>query len=283
MIKKLVFGLTAMAAFAAPASAAVLFGVDVNNNLVRFDSASPGTIQSSVKITGVNDASILGMDIRPNNGTLYALTDSKMIYTINRMTGVATLFANVAALTGTQFAFDFNPTGPVNLRIVSNDDTNYVYNFTTSTLDQNPNGVTGPFASKDIVAAGYLNNDRNPMTGTTLYVIDSVNEQLATQNAATGALTYVGALGFDVNSRASFDILTQAGVNTAFLQSGSDLYTVNLASGAATLTGNTGRDLFALTAAIPEPATWAMMILGFGFIGGALRAQKRRWGTLATA
>ena len=40
---------------------------------------------------------------------------------------------------------------------------------------------------------------------------------------------------------------------------------------AFTLTGN----------AVPEPATWAMMIAGFGIIGGALR--RRRTGVVATA
>lgn len=29
-------------------------------------------------------------------------------------------------------------------------------------------------------------------------------------------------------------------------------------------------------AAVPEPATWMMMILGFGFVGGALRSDKRQ-------
>ena len=28
--------------------------------------------------------------------------------------------------------------------------------------------------------------------------------------------------------------------------------------------------------AVPEPATWAMMLLGFGFVGGAMRTAKRR-------
>jgi hypothetical protein len=28
--------------------------------------------------------------------------------------------------------------------------------------------------------------------------------------------------------------------------------------------------------AVPEPSTWAMMLLGFGFIGGAMRTAKRR-------
>lgn len=29
-------------------------------------------------------------------------------------------------------------------------------------------------------------------------------------------------------------------------------------------------------AAVPEPGTWAMMLLGFGFVGGAMRSAKRR-------
>lgn len=30
------------------------------------------------------------------------------------------------------------------------------------------------------------------------------------------------------------------------------------------------------TPAVPEPTTWAMMLIGFGFIGGAMRSAKRR-------
>jgi hypothetical protein len=29
-------------------------------------------------------------------------------------------------------------------------------------------------------------------------------------------------------------------------------------------------------AAVPEPLTWAMMLLGFGFVGGAMRSVRRR-------
>jgi hypothetical protein len=35
------------------------------------------------------------------------------------------------------------------------------------------------------------------------------------------------------------------------------------------------------SAAVPEPASWALMIGGFGIAGGALR--RRRFGRLATA
>ena len=31
-----------------------------------------------------------------------------------------------------------------------------------------------------------------------------------------------------------------------------------------------------VSGAVPEPATWAMMLLGFGFVGGAMRSAKRR-------
>lgn len=33
---------------------------------------------------------------------------------------------------------------------------------------------------------------------------------------------------------------------------------------------------FSSAAAVPEPATWALMLLGFGFVGGVLRSAKRR-------
>jgi PEP-CTERM motif len=37
-----------------------------------------------------------------------------------------------------------------------------------------------------------------------------------------------------------------------------------------------GFDNLAFSSAIPEPATWAMMILGFGLVGGSLRRTNNR-------
>jgi hypothetical protein len=46
------------------------------------------------------------------------------------------------------------------------------------------------------------------------------------------------------------------------------------------LTGGANEGIFldavSVGAAVPEPATWALMLLGFGFIGGAMRSAKRR-------
>lgn len=41
-------------------------------------------------------------------------------------------------------------------------------------------------------------------------------------------------------------------------------------------TGDTALLSLGTGAAVPEPGTWAMMLLGFGFVGGAMRAKRRR-------
>lgn len=40
---------------------------------------------------------------------------------------------------------------------------------------------------------------------------------------------------------------------------------------------------FNVVGGVPEPTTWALMLLGFGAIGGALRRQRRVTATLASA
>jgi hypothetical protein len=260
-----------------PAQAVTLYGVDEVNNLVRFDSANPGVTLASVPIMGIAGSSVLSIDLRVADGLFYALTDDNRLFTVNPVSGASSLVATLA-LTGTNFAMDFNPTN-ANLRIVSNDNTNYVYNFTTMALVPGINvayGAGGPAGDPDIVAAGYLNNDNDAGTGTVLYVLDSRNDVLATQNPATGVLMQIGPLGVNIGARTSFDI-TGTG-NQAFVQSGATLYTVNLTTGAMTVVGNTDRPLFGLTAAapVPEPSTWASLLLGLVAVGAAARSQRRQ-------
>jgi hypothetical protein len=276
-MKKFAITCTATAALLATgwAQAITLMGVDEVNNLISFDSAAPGTTLSSVAITGLGGSSILALDLRVRTGVMYALTDDKGLYTVNTSTGAAAL-VNTLAITGSNFAMDFNPTN-ANLRLVSNDNSNYVYSFVTNTLVTGLNVAYGPsspgLADPDIVGAAYTFNDNNLATGTTLFVLDSRNDVLATQNAATGVLTRVGALGVNIGARTSFDI-TGTG-NQSFVQAGSTLYSINLATGAMTALGNTDRALFGLAAPVPEPATWASLVLGLAGMGAVMRARQR--------
>ena len=46
---------------------------------------------------------------------------------------------------------------------------------------------------------------------------------------------------------------------------------------------NVNGNLYGATAAVPEPATWAMMLIGFGGIGFQMRRQRRKNAFLAQA
>ncbi|MBB6503363.1 hypothetical protein F4693_000312 [Sphingomonas endophytica] len=260
------------------ASAATIFGVDETNQLVTFDSTKPGAFTSSIKITGTN-SSIAALDFRPLNGTLYGLGTDRIVYTINTLTGAATAASSVLGIDGTVFGFDFNPTID-RVRIVSNAKNNYVYNPNDGALTGAPTTSTLGYAAGDanagrdpgVSAAAYTDSSFGaPGTSTQLYVIDTDLDVLAKQNNNGGVLTTVGALGLDLGSRTSFDI---AG-DEAFVFNGTSLYNVNLATGALSSLGETPRQLFGIAVApVPEPATWAMMILGFGVVGYSMRRRK---------
>ncbi|MBY9064477.1 DUF4394 domain-containing protein [Sphingomonas yunnanensis] len=274
--------LLATAAILAPASAsaATIFGVDETNTLVTFSSAVPGTFTSSVKITGAG-SSIEALDFRPLNGTLYGLGTDRVVYTINTMTGVATAASAALGIEGSVFGFDFNPTID-RVRIVSNTNNNYVYNPNDGSLTGAPTtsplgyAAGDPNAGRDpgVSAAAYTSSSfGQPAASTQLYVIDTDLDVLAKQNNNGGVLTTVGGLGTDLGSRTSFDI---AG-SEAFAYNGNALYSVNLNSGALSTLGTTSRQLFGIAVApVPEPATWAMMILGFGAVGYSLRRRTAR-------
>lgn len=268
-MKKLVFGALAAATMATGAQAATVFGVDENNNLVTFSSATPGTIASSVLINGTS-ATFLALDFRGSNGLLYGLADDLRLYTINASTGLATAIGGPLAITGSNFGFDFNESVDM-IRVVSNDDSNYVVNPNT--------GVATRFTDV-FYAAGDPNAGINPTISGNAYIrgtpnqfaIDTTGDFLVRQANNTGVLTTVGSLGVAVGPRTAFDIDTDG---AAYLMDANRFYTVNTTTGAATLVGTSQRAIFGIAVqAVPEPGTWAMMILGFGAVGGAMRRRN---------
>ena len=50
-----------------------IFGLTTTNSIVRFDSATPGSVSAPISVTGIGAETLLDIDIRPANGALYAL------------------------------------------------------------------------------------------------------------------------------------------------------------------------------------------------------------------
>ncbi|RYD26540.1 MAG: DUF4394 domain-containing protein [Lysobacteraceae bacterium] len=276
MNKLLLGGLSALL-LSTGANAATVFGIDETNNLVTFDSSAPGTIVSSLAITGLTN-SFQALDFRPRNNVLYGLGTDKVVYTIDTMTGAATAVSGPLAITGSEFGFDFNPTID-RLRIVSDSNENYVFDPNTGTLATPATpvfyaaGDANEGKAPDVTGAAYTSSSfGRPATTTQLYSLDTAANVLTRQANSAGTLTTVGATGVNLGSRTSFDI---AG-GDAFAFNGNTLYRVDLGTGALTALGKTDRALFGIAiSAVPEPTTWAMMLLGFGMVAAATRYRRR--------
>ena len=261
---------------ASGANATTIYAVDEVNNLVSFDSAEASTILSSIAISGARN-SIQSLDFRPLNNMLYGLGSDRVVYTINTATGAATAVSGALDITGTDFGFDFNPTID-RLRIVSNTNANYVFNpndgsLTTATPVFYAAGDVNAGRDPDVTALAYTSSTFGAAaTSTQLYAFDTALDTLSRQANSAGTLNTVGGFGVDTGLRSSFDI---AG-SDAFALNGTSLYSVNLGTGALSRVGTTDRALFgiAISSAVPEPGIWAMMLVGFGGIGVAIRRRS---------
>jgi Domain of unknown function (DUF4394) len=230
-----------------------IYAMTSGNKLLRFSSATPGLLTGAATVTGLQSGeTILGIDFRPATAQLYALGSSSRLYTINLSSGAATAVGAgpfSPSLVGTAFGFDCNPVVD-RFRVVSDVDQNMRLNPTTGALvaldstmayavgdahaSQNPN----------VVGAAYTNNVSGT-TSTSLYGIDSNLDILVVQNPPNaGVLNTVGSLGVDTGAQVGFDIAARTGVAFASLTApaaiSSQLYTINLNSGAATLLGTIG-------------------------------------------
>ena len=265
----------------ASARAELLYATN-GTSIVQFDSSAPTLITSSSAFTGLTAGeTIVDFDLRPANGLLYGIGSSSRIYIINPMTGAATAVgaAGTFTLNGTAFGVDFNPV-PDRIRLVSNTEQNLRLNPDTAALT--PDGNLNP--AGNVVSVAYTNNFAGA-TSTALYSIDSASGTLGLISVPNngGPINTVGSLGLGTNldERIGFDISGLSGTAFASITTGglSRLYTINLATGAASLVGNIGTGAtpyLGLTAAtaVPEPSSVMLMIGGSAAL--AFFARKRR-------
>jgi hypothetical protein len=234
--------------------------------LIRFNTATPGTTSTSALSGLVAGDVLVGIDIRPQTGQLYGLgynsgANTVQLYRIDPWTtlasSTATALGGPIALTtagATAFGFDFNPTVD-RIRVVTSAGDNFRINPVTNLPVPFDGGINPP--GSITTGAAYTNSFGQPLTGgtTTLYTLDASNDALAIQNppnngtqsvskavVLNGApLDFTVANGFDIAPDVRVDtsntVATGKGYAILTVGGATNLYSVDLATGAAALLG----------------------------------------------
>lgn len=305
----LVMGIVLASAGIAQAAPTIFAYNATNNSLISFDALTPGNLTSNVPLTGLAAGeSLIGIDYRPATGTLYSVAISattSRVVTVNPTSGVVTAVgAGFTPLLATApfYGIDFNPV-PDRIRVVNSSGLSIRLNPNDGALAGTDTslayvaGDPGVGTPTQVSQVAYTNNFAGT-TVTTLFGIDFARDVLVriggvdgTPSPNTGALTTVGSLGVVTATPAGgFDIETATGTAFAVLRVGtaSNLYRVNLASGAATLVGAVGGAAnvngitiiptpVAPTVPVPALGNISLIMLIAGFLGlGVMLAGRRQ-------
>ncbi len=287
--------LTALLGVGATCShAELIYGLTNFQQLDTFDSETR-VVTSSVPLTGfgISGPFLVSIDSRPATGELYGLSNTNNIFKINPVTGTSTLITPTPlTLNGNAKAIDFNPTVDRIRVLTSGDDNQRVHPDTGALVatDASLGFAAGDSNAGDnaTVVNGAYTNSVAGATNTTLFDLDAFNDILAMQVPPNdGSLNTVGVLGFDIVDSGGFTGFDISGATgTAYLTGGNffgspaltagSLYSVNLATGAASLLGpvtgaGTYRDIAVAIAAVPEPSAFLL-----GICGAAALVLRRR-------
>jgi hypothetical protein len=223
-----------------------------DGSLVCFQDNRPQREDLIGTVSGLQqDTSLVGIDYRPANGKLYGLGNAGGVYTVDTSSAAATLVSRLdKPLSGASFGVDFNPTVD-RLRVVSDNGQNLRENVDTgmTTVDAALNVPSTPPVNPalGVVGAAYTNNDADPATATTLFDLDSANDQIVIQAPPNnGALNPTGKLGVDAASPVGLDIYSSLRDGTTVANralasipsaNSTSLYQVDLLTGRASAVG----------------------------------------------
>ncbi|MGF7159221.1 hypothetical protein FHS85_000840 [Rhodoligotrophos appendicifer] len=214
----------------------------VADNMIAIVDAKAMTLGEPKTVSGV-EGMIVGIDVRPADGMLYALFSDGTVATIDVETGKATSKSKLDTMLtpGTKGTVDFNPVAD-RLRVMGSDGVNLRANVDDGKVTKDGKLA---FADSDMhkgeqpnIVAGAYTNSMKGAKETALYDIDATIGGLIKQAPPNdGVLNAVGKLGVTGDVFA-FDIVTMAdGTNAAWLMAGDGLHKVDLKTGKATLVG----------------------------------------------
>lgn len=194
-------------------------------------------VVKQIKVTGVG-VPLLGIDVRPADGLLYALAADGTVYTIG-MDGNATVKSKLETMVpaGTSATVDFNPVAD-RLRVIGSDGTNLRANVDDGKVVKDgalkyADSDTNKGKTPKVVAGAYTNSVKGTKE-TTLLNIDAATGSLVKQAPPNdGILNSVGPLGANLDIVA-FDISSDGTKNEAWALTGDQLLSIDLATGKAT-------------------------------------------------
>lgn len=138
-------------------------------------------------------------------------------------------------------------------------------------------GPSGTFGNDNVICSGGVASCSftNTFSFLTPAGFNQVNGTLSTSALGGSNIDFSSALlngsAFSLSPTGTFEFGSLA---TLGLIAGAN----NVLTVSGTNTGNSafsGTLTFAQTSAVPEPATWGMMLLGFGAVGASLRRRRR--------
>jgi hypothetical protein len=211
----------------------IAYAADASGKLYRFNPMSPQPTMVDFQGLGMGET-IVGLDFRPANGQLLAISNMSQLYSVNPSNGMLTAIGNplMPMIEGDLVGFDFNPTVD-RIRLVTDSGQNLRLHPDLGTVvatdgDLNP-------GTPMVSGAAYTNNIAGATT-TSLVVIDHMTDMLYTQTPPNdGVLVAVGALGIDVSGDNGFDVGGNSNAAFAVLTVGGQagVYSINLTSGSA--------------------------------------------------
>ncbi len=235
---------------------ATLYATSDTNDLITFDSATPGTIATSIGITGLDANTVVrGIDFRPATGQLYALgivnngpTQTGRLYQLNTANAVATPVGPAFSSSlsdALEWEIDFNPTVD-RIRVVNGKGDNLRLNPNDGSLVATDTSLSP--TSSQVRGIAYDRNEGASLT--TLYAYDFTADKLATIGGIDGIPSPNGGVintfdnpsGIFALGPTPFDI--GSGSSTGFLVTHFNfnvrLFSMNLSTGAATNLGVVG-------------------------------------------
>ncbi|MGL4240049.1 MAG: DUF4394 domain-containing protein [Beijerinckiaceae bacterium] len=228
-------------ALAAAAKAETIVALSGDATLTTFDTKSMKA-NGAMPIKGVS-GKVAGIDVRPADGMLYAVTTDGTVYTVDAKSGQATMKVKLETMlpAAAIATIDFNPVAD-RLRLLGSDGTSLRANVDDGKVITDgklkyAEGDKNAGKMPNVVAGAYSNSVKGTKE-TALYDLDgTLGAYLRQAPPNDGILQTLGETGIRGNAIA-FDIFADgSGKNTGYAVADGTLYTIDIASGASKAMG----------------------------------------------